>query len=223
MKKQIWMLRAILLMVLCMICVPVSAFAAEAESIAATIPVSVSVSGKAGVLKSEIPSETYTLQITAVNQTPMPENDTLTIKGAGKAEFHITYTTVGVYQYKVTQDISSLTGKSSGRGNYDESVYYVTVNVTYLDDGGYGVTVAACKDSTSAQKSDIVFENSYTSVPSVTPTPTVQITGTGNNTGSKLIQTGQLRWPIPVLLAVGGILLLRGLYTMRGKKERKDE
>lgn len=38
-----------------------------------------------------------------------------------------------------------------------------------------------------------------------------------------LIQTGQLNWPIPVLIALGGALVLAGVYLIRKSKRHQDE
>lgn len=40
-------------------------------------------------------------------------------------------------------------------------------------------------------------------------------------TGDSLIQTGQLNWPIPVLVCFGSLLILAGVWMMR-RKEEKD-
>ena len=45
----------------------------------------------------------------------------------------------------------------------------------------------------------------------------------GAKDGKSLIQTGQLNWPIPVLLALGGTLMLAGWYLNRKAKKHKDE
>ncbi len=143
-------------------------YASAATIATATIPVTVSVSGEEGTLDTDIPEETYTFVLTAVDSAPMPSSDTLTITGSGSASFEIDYSIVGVYQYTVKQDSTNLSGENStcnDRGNYDDTVYYVTVTVTNTEDGGYGVTVAVHKGSTTGDKVDLAFENTYDPVP----------------------------------------------------------
>ncbi len=297
MKKQIHKLNIVLLALLCAVVFPMTAFAAEKEIAAATIPVSVSVSGEAGTQESDIPSETYTFQISALNDAPMPASSTLTIQGAGTAEFSISYSSVGVYRYMVSQNADGLTGENSScndRGHYDSSVYYVNVTVTNTEDGGYGVVVAAHKGSSEATKSDILFNNTYDPVPyksltvrktwtdnmakrpasinvqlydgdkvvdavqlnaengwtytwetldsygdhswdvkelpvtgytasySVDADGTIHIHNTGAS-GTTLIQTGQLNWPIPVLTILGAGLILGGVFVLTRKKEKTNE
>ena len=76
---------------------PLSALAAEPVRV--EIPVSVELSGEA-----PSPEETYTVVLQAVDNAPMPENNTLTITGAGTASFSaISYSTPGLYSYTVAQ------------------------------------------------------------------------------------------------------------------------
>ncbi|MCC8045517.1 MAG: hypothetical protein LIP12_08485 [Clostridiales bacterium] len=133
-----------------------SVFAAASETVTATIPVSVTVSGGEGT------AENYTFRLTALNGAPLPENDTVTICGAGSAEFSIDYYRVGVYQYTVTQEFSAGSGKADeGQDGevYDDIVYYVTVTVQNTEDGGIGVTVSAHRGSIEGDKCEIRFEN----------------------------------------------------------------
>ncbi|MCC8067254.1 MAG: DUF11 domain-containing protein [Clostridiales bacterium] len=165
MKKHICKIWSVMLAaLLCMALLPVSVFAAESAVATATIPVSVLVSGEDGTLESDIPSETYTFVLATTNGAPMPTSDTVTITGAGSASFTIDYERVGIYEYTLTQDSTALSGANStcgDRGNYDSSVYYVTVTVQNLEDGTIGVVVAAHKNSTTGDKCDTEFVNTY--------------------------------------------------------------
>ena len=90
MKKRIRTAWSMLLAVLlCIGMLPVSAFAEGTAPVTATIPVSVTVNGKTGSLDSDVPEETYTFELKALNNAPMPESNTVTIKGAGNEEFQI--------------------------------------------------------------------------------------------------------------------------------------
>ncbi|MCC8067078.1 MAG: DUF11 domain-containing protein [Clostridiales bacterium] len=181
MKKHICKIWSVVLAaLLCMALLPVSVFAAESAVATATIPVSVSVSGEEGTLESDIPTETYTFKLATTNGAPMPASDTVTITGAGSASFSIDYERVGVYEYTLTQDSTELSGTNStcgDRGNYDSTVYYVTVSVVNADDGSIGVIVAAHKDSTTGDKCDTEFVNTYdpVSYPGLTVEKTAQV------------------------------------------------
>ncbi|MCD7818245.1 MAG: DUF11 domain-containing protein [Lachnospiraceae bacterium] len=159
MKKhscKIWSL--MLAALLCMALLPVSVFAAGSALVTATVPVSVTVGGEEGTLESDIPLEDYTFKLTALDGAPMPDSDTITINGEGQAVFTIDFQKVGYYQYTVTQDASALTNE---RGNYDDAVYYVTVMVMNTDDGDLGYVVTAYRDTTTGEKCEIEFNNTY--------------------------------------------------------------
>ncbi|MCD7744587.1 MAG: hypothetical protein LUI13_04755 [Lachnospiraceae bacterium] len=150
----------------CMTASPLPVSAAGSAAITVTIPVSVAVSG--GDESSEVTSEssaqeeTYTFRLTALNSAPAPESDAVTISGAGSAEFSIDFERVGVYQYTVTQEgTAAEDGTDSGQdgGTYDDTVFYVTVTVQNLEDGGIAAVVAAHKGNAEGDKCEIVFEN----------------------------------------------------------------
>ena len=148
---------------------PLSALAAEPVRV--EIPVSVELSGEA-----PSPEETYTVVLQAVDNAPMPENNTLTITGAGTASFSaISYSTPGVYSYTVAQQAGS-----HERGHYDTTTYYVKVTVTVSEDGTLEAVVAARKDAQmTGEKQSIIFTNTYD--PAETPT---QPADPGDNGGS---------------------------------------
>jgi len=52
--------------------------------------------------------------------------------------------------------------------------------------------------------------------PTPTPAPTNPPSSSGGGSGSKLPQTGQLWWPIPMLLSAGLLLIVIGLLRRRG-------
>ena len=137
MKTKIRRFPAVLmLIVLCLTVFPVSAFGAGNAEV--KIPVSVELSG-------EIPAqdETYTVKLSALDQAPVPKDDTLKITGEGASAFPaISYSSPGIYGYKISQQAGS-----HGRGHYDETVYYVRVTVTNAEDGGLEAAVAAHTDA----------------------------------------------------------------------------
>lgn len=81
MKTNIRKFPAVLLLaVLCLTVFPISAMAAGVAEV--KIPVSVELSGE-----KPSPDETYTIILQGEDEAPMPEENTITITGAGKAEF----------------------------------------------------------------------------------------------------------------------------------------
>ena len=98
MKTNIRKFPAVLLLaVLCLTVFPISAMAAGVAEV--KIPVSVELSGE-----KPSPDETYTIILQGEDEAPMPEENILTVTGAGKAEFPaVSYSVPGVYCYTVSQ------------------------------------------------------------------------------------------------------------------------
>lgn len=165
--RRIW--SVVLAALMCVAMLPVTAQAATVAT--ATIPVSVTVEGEEGTLEADIPEETYTFTLEAVTaNAPMPTETTVTITGAGSATYTINYEKVGIYQYTITQDSTALTGDNStcnDRGNYDTTVYYVTVSIINADDGSIGPVVAIHKDDPNSEGKvdEAAFVNTYDPVP----------------------------------------------------------
>lgn len=91
MKTKIGRFPAVLmLIVLCLTVFPVSAFGAGNAEV--KIPVSVELSG-------EIPAqdETYTVKLSALDQAPVPKDDTLKITGRGHPPFLLFLTAAQAY------------------------------------------------------------------------------------------------------------------------------
>ena len=83
------------------------------------------------------------MKLSALDQAPVPKDDTLKITGEGTSAFPaISYSSPGIYGYKVSQQAGS-----HKRGHYDETVYYVRVTVTNAEDGGLEAAVAAHTDA----------------------------------------------------------------------------
>jgi pilin isopeptide linkage protein len=138
----------------------VRTFAAEASTATAMIQVEAKVTG------DQADDAEFTFKLTAADETtPMPDSDTVTIKGEGQAEFGpITYTDVGTYNYTVSQQDNQLPYYT-----YDLSVYHVTVTVIYTEDGALSAGFTAKKNSERTKSGDITFINEHHEP---TPTPT---------------------------------------------------
>jgi len=96
--------------------------------------------------------------LTPVNGAPMPENNEITVTGAGQAAFGaITYSVPGIYIYTITEIDGGLSNWS-----YDASVYTLTVEVAEDEDGQLAVNRAFTKTGQPAEKA--VFTNSYSDV-----------------------------------------------------------
>lgn len=225
---------ALLFALLCLTAVPTTAFAADDKSTGLAVDVAIPVSVE---LSGEVPSpaESFTLTLQALDDAPLPEQHTLTITGAGTAEFPaITYTKPGIYCYTVTQQAGSHT-----RGHYDSTVYYVRVSVTNAENGGLEAVVAAHTDAQMvSDKRDIDFTNTYDPAPAAsTQQPSNPVTrpsapgsssdndsGSGTSTtkkssGTSSAKTGDSNNPVlwMSLLIVAG----SGLVAIGGDNYRK--
>jgi pilin isopeptide linkage protein len=89
---------------------------------------------------------------------PLPEALTTTVHGAGKAEFeNITYTSKGVYEYTIYQNSDKQEGYT-----YDDSVYYVKVEVSSDARGKLYTTVTTHKQNEKQKARSFEFVNTYT-------------------------------------------------------------
>lgn len=131
----------------------VPAFGAETEPLSVTIPVEISVSG------SNIPADKeYTLVIEGLDNAPMPESSTLTIKNGGSASFGpIRYTVPEDYHYRIRQ-----TTEAQDNFTYDDTVFAVTVQVINDNQGGLTANIVAGEEGTANKAETIQFVNSYT-------------------------------------------------------------
>jgi pilin isopeptide linkage protein len=208
----------------------VRTFAAEASTATAVMDVEAVVTGD--------PAEDaeFTFKLTAEDETtPMPDSDTVTILGAGVAEFGpITYSKVGTYTYTVSQLLDNqLPGYT-----YDKTIYHVTVTVINAEDGTLSAGFVAQKDNERTKSGDIIFHNEHneptptpaeltpTPTTELTPTPTTELTptpastggspqnpsgGTSSGSGTTSVKTGD-ETPIGLyvfmLAAFAGVILL---------------
>jgi pilin isopeptide linkage protein len=171
--------RAFLLALAALFCaalLPLHAFAAEeADTTLFSIPVSTKLTGSPG------DPAAFTIKIEPVGDAPAPVESTVTIKGAGSAEFQWTSASVthtGRFEYVVSQQNDGTTYYT-----YDSATYTLHVTVKYDPAlGHYGATYSAYKTTdgqTSTEKSAAMeFSNSYyrpssgrPSTTTTTPTP----------------------------------------------------
>ena len=222
MKTNIRKFPAVLLLaVLCLTVFPISAMAAGVAEV--KIPVSVELSG----------------------EKPSPDENILTVTGAGKAEFPaVSYSVPGVYCYTVSQQPGSLK-----KGHYDSTVYYVKVTVTNGDSGELEAVVAAHTDAQMvSEKQDITFVNTYdpadtptpTPSPAYTPTstPATPVTTTPDKTGSNPTASGTSsshvksmpktgdntnigKWIAVICVSGCAVLLIIGFARKKQKTDKK--
>ena len=201
---------AALLMGLLML-LPVSAAAAQtACGGEAVLPVQVTLSGRAGR------SQRFTVTLEPLDSdAPASDPASLTVYACKPGEteasgsFVIRYTAPGIYRYRMCQQPGSASGIT-----YDPTVYYVTLTVFYDTQGVLQSTLAVRRNAADAAEKggQILFSNRGAShTPSDPAAPP----------SGKLIQTGQLNWPVPVLGGSGAALLLAGgLMRRRARRAR---
>lgn len=164
---------------------PATAFAIDGDATTVKVPVSVTTSGQG------IPAETYTVKIEAETKgAPMPSVTESHVKGeelkAGTykgdpAEFDLDFSNarIGIYKYSIYQVEPENT---TGRGEYDRTVYYMTV--TYEHPNGdmskTKVTAAVHEGTTDGPKVAVCnFTNTYANLPAgeIDPPVTKKIAG----------------------------------------------
>ena len=164
---------------------PATVFAIDGDATTVKVPVSVTTSGQG------IPAETYTVKIEAeTDGAPMPSTPRIDVKGeelkAGTykgdpAEFDLDFSNarIGIYKYRIYQVAPENT---TGRGEYDGTVYYMTV--TYEHPNGdmskTKVTAAVHEGTTDGPKVAVCnFTNTYANLPAgeIDPPVTKKIEG----------------------------------------------
>ena len=145
------------------------------------------------------------------------------------------YTKPGNYQYEVVQ----LPG-SAANGTYDDRVMILHVSTSWNGDTFGRQVWVTVEGQTGAEKlEDITFTNRYASPsdpdgpiyipddpywpdpvrPVVPEAPTPVNPPVADARPQKLIQTGQLNWPVPLLAGAGEVLMAVGIVL----KKRKDD
>ena len=213
MKKMIKKISAaVFLVLLCLAWLPLNASAAEKTEV--KIPVSVKLTGE-----KPVKADNFTFRLTPESsRTPMPEgckgSCDITVSGNGTAMFPaLGYTVPGIYGYIVKQ----VPGNNQ-KCTFDDTVYYVRVTVINAENGSLEASVSAHRDEQMADKKQMIeFDNTYAEPPAPEKENTVQ-TATKTQKTSSLIQTGQLKWPVPVLAGAGMLLTLAGVRMSRKRK-----
>lgn len=190
-------------LVMCLMTLALPALAAVKET-EVDIPVTVALTGT-----KPKPEEEYTIELKSMDATqPMPTNSTMTITGAKTDSFKITFNTVGIYKYTITQ-----TPGTNKNCTYDKTVYQVEVYITNNEDmTGLESTVVVYKqtdkkdntgdgqDGAKYEKAkEILFTNKYKVQSSGTPK-------TGDESSPMLYG---------VLIALGLGILLALFFTRR--------
>ena len=164
---------------------PATALAIDGDATGVKVPVSVTTSGQG------IPGETYTVKIEAdTDGAPMPENSEISVKGeelkAGTyngdpAEFDLDFSKarIGIYKYRIYQVAPKNT---TGRGEYDGTVYYMTVTYQHPDGkmNETRVTAAVHEGTPDGTKvANCNFVNTYANLPAgeIDPPVTKKIAG----------------------------------------------
>ena len=149
----------------------VEGHAIKGDATTVKVPVTVTTSGQG------IPGETYTVKIEAeTDGAPMPSASKIDVKGeelkadtykGDPAEFYLDFSKarVGIYKYRIYQVAPKNT---TGRGEYDDTVYYMTVTYEHPDGkmDETRVTAAVHEGTPKGTKvAECNFENTYADLP----------------------------------------------------------
>lgn len=164
-------------LLLIMSILPMSALAVEPANATVNIPVYSQVVGDTPKI-----DETFTFSLNAIDGAPMPDDGvneakTVQITGGGSAFFgQIQYTELGEYHYTISE-----TKGSSQRYDYDTTVYFANVQVTWKDKvGGEMIAVLYLAKGDGIYKQEkALFNNRYTMPAPVLIDPPVQKTVVG--------------------------------------------
>lgn len=156
--------------------------------------------------------------------SPMPEEYTLTLTKDTTGYFTIHYTEPGDYFYVVRQTLGDTQYMT-----YDETVYYVQIQVVNSENGGLEGSVHANKAENPTEKSsELRFLNTYappapgpaaTATPTPTPDPATPTVTPAPTTGFTLPQTGDtmpLVTVLVVMLVAAAALVI--LFVVRKRK-----
>ena len=101
---------------------------------------------------------TFTFKLATTDDSPMPDNDTVSVQGAGEASFEaITYEEVGTYSYTISEVNDKVDGYE-----YDETVHIISVEV--VDDGGK-LSATCMIDGEAQTETGAEFTNSFSFSP----------------------------------------------------------
>ena len=145
--------------------------------------------------------EHFSFLLDGKDNAPMPEEDTITISGAGTGWFPaITYTEPNDYHYTLRE----IPGKNK-RYTYDNTVYEVTVQVTTDDLGNLSASVYLWETGSADKPAAAEFVNHYDA-------PDLETPKTGDDTHLTL-------W---LSLSSVGLVGILGTLLLFRKKKQKD-
>lgn len=197
--------------VLCLLAMAQPALAAEAPKV--KVPVEIVLEGN----KPAAPEKYMVKMYADKAANPMPEGSengayTVVIHGAGTVHIpDITYNKIGVYTYTIYQ----LEG-ASRLCTYDDTIYSLTVTVSYAEDGsGLECTVALYADGGSTKTASATFTNRYAYEPGENPSDP-----SGGSNGNTPQTNDESNFPLYAMLAAGSILVLLLLFLTRKREEK---
>ena len=162
---------------------PSTALAIDGDATGVKVPVSVTTSGQG------IPGETYTVKIEAeTDGAPMPETSEISVKGeelkagtykGSPFELDFRNARIGIYKYRISQVAPKDT---TGRGEYDGTVYYMTVTYEHPDGKMNETRVTAAVHEGTPEGTKVAecnFVNTYANLPAgeIDPPVTKKIAG----------------------------------------------
>lgn len=184
-----------------------------------------------------------TVVIEAVNNEPLPA--VTEFPDVLEGEFEIAYTEPGNYYYRVYQKPGDLLG-----AEYDNRVYGVTVSVFVNEYEMLYAAVTLSIDGNPQKPEIIEFPNTVEEVPPKEEEKPDdgfddrvgadedwrdKVGNNNNNNGANgssgsgsssswLPQTGQLWWPVPIMIGMGVLLIVIGIMLSRkGRKDPRSE
>ena len=244
MKKMKKYAGILFMMIISMLACSMTAFAEESPQI--KVPVNIDLTGAV-----PYKSEDFKIVLEAEDaSSPMPAGSVdgkyeSVITGKGTAYLEITYPKVGIHNYTVHQEPGT-----HAKGEYDDTVYQMTVYVTNVETGGIGATTILYIDDINTKFDSVDFVNNYkrfgngggggggnTNKTKITPPDPELENITENDVPlgdgglldiiddmiplAVLPATGTLWWLAAVLAAAGAVLFLMGFY--RNRSYSKDE
>lgn len=241
MKKMKKYAGFLIMMIVGMLACSMTVMAEESPQI--KVPVNIDLTGAV-----PYKSEDFKVVLEAEDVTsPMPAGSVdgkyeTVITGEGTAYLEITYPKVGIHNYTVRQEPGT-----NAKGEYDPTVYHMTVYVTNVETGGIEATTILYIDDINTKFESADFVNNYwrtngggggggSSKQTPTPTqPSVEITEGDvplSDGGildiiddmiplAVLPATGTLWWLVAVLACAGAVMFFMGFY--RNRSCGKDE
>ena len=145
-NRVLFGMTALIMLVCCLsVCAPAVQATEADDTLTATIPVSV----------TDIGYQVEEDHLIILDAKTEGEDQQVTITGSGEDEFTLTFDKLGVYKYELSQQAGE-----SERGNYDTTVYEISVYVTKnLETGDVELNMSISNGETKVESCD--FENMY--------------------------------------------------------------